>query len=1085
MPQEPKRDSSGKFSKDFSNQARLLKEIEQTQERINDLKENLIKGDKEQEKSIKSQIAYLNKLNKIYRQNTAQIKKQTENFDEMDDTMVSIGNQLKTNANLAEIISDKFKLTKDVSKAITLELSSGAVKNNKSKEQVLAVLDAYKKSQISIADINRKKALGNITEQERLSIINDVNDAFQTQLSLVDKTLISSEELLNVIDAMGKEADDFAEGIKKAQIKSELMDKTFDSFSGIPAMSEFNTLIKTNIKDTKAFQLALFALGATLAKSAYDYFGALDKIQRAAPYEAEKASIEGQIQATEALMFVGKTQATEDLKRKYEGIRVRDIESQKLTQLANAEMQIFEARWEAQNAGRRAAQSFNAEIAQAALSFRTASKTALFGDKLGGVGYGAAQLQMAGISAEKIAEQMSTAATQMGIMPSGKVAADMSIISERSGVSSEGIASMTNMFMKLDGASAQTALNLQEGMRAMADKAGISYGNLMQEVSEASKEMLGYQISSGKALAKQVAAAQSIGVSFNDIAKAGQNMVLNYKDSIKSEMQLSALLGRQVDLSEVRAKFAQGDTTGALEALKAQGLDPKQMDMFQQQALQQATGLDLASLQKIATENIRSGGELKEGAAGKENQSFLARTQSAQREQSIGSAQISANQAVLDAELSKEISKEYFKQISDITTPMGKEYKDLQIKQAEAEAEAAKVAAEKRMAIILDPGLQAFNARLAKIDIELNLMQTAIQGVIMALGGFAFSLGGTAVKNVIGKKFGSKLPTSTPTVPTTGASKGPSANVKSAAQIKAANPGMTSAQALQQARSAAQPAAASGGGFFSKMFSGAKNVGAKVMGSGAGKMLGSVSKFAKGIPILGNLLSVGSAISNLASGNYASAGLDALGMIPGLGTVLNVARASGLTSGLEDSLNSGAQSLLAGNKSKGQSPAAAATTDLAASAAPIKPTTTDANLKSSQVSANNISDKNAALGIQSAANMVAQLNVNKEQVSELGTMASILTSIKNNDDIRGKLMYGQDKLQTGYLAKSFTRHHTSMQVLETQLTIMKQTRDLQEIAVEFLAELLKKQEVSPKISLDGKVLNSKLFDRGQRDRIIA
>jgi predicted RNase H-like nuclease (RuvC/YqgF family) len=62
---EPTRDDSGRFAKDLSNQARLMKEIEQTQSRINALKQNLIEGDKEQEKLIKSQTAYLNKLYKI------------------------------------------------------------------------------------------------------------------------------------------------------------------------------------------------------------------------------------------------------------------------------------------------------------------------------------------------------------------------------------------------------------------------------------------------------------------------------------------------------------------------------------------------------------------------------------------------------------------------------------------------------------------------------------------------------------------------------------------------------------------------------------------------------------------------------------------------------------------------------------------------------------------------------------------------------------------------------------------------------------------------------------------------------------
>jgi hypothetical protein len=78
-------------------------------------------------------------------------------------------------------------------------------------------------------------------------------------------------------------------------------------------------------------------------------------------------------------------------------------------------------------------------------------------------------------------------------------------------------------------------------------------------------------------------------------------MVLNYKDSIKAEMKLSALLGKQVDLSRVRQKFASGDAAGAAEALRAQlkGIDIDKMNMFQRQGLQEATGMDMDTIMKL------------------------------------------------------------------------------------------------------------------------------------------------------------------------------------------------------------------------------------------------------------------------------------------------------------------------------------------------------------------------------------------------------------------------------------------------------------------------------------------------------
>jgi hypothetical protein len=210
----------------------------------------------------------------------------------------------------------------------------------------------------------------------------------------------------------------------------------------------------------------------------------------------------------------------------------------------------------------------------------------------------------------------------------------------------------------------------------MADQANINLGGLMTEMAESSKEMLGFQIKSGSALARQVTFARSMGVSFQDIAKAGQGMVLNYKDSIKSEMQLSAMLGKNVDLSETRAKFASGDTEGALKALQAQGLDPAKMDMFQQQMLQQATGMDLSTLSKLNKNTGKSVG-LGEGNAKAGNKSFLGTTEAAARTEAVKNAAISVEEGKFNIKMdaAEELAISQNKQVQALEN---------QIKQTEA-----------------------------------------------------------------------------------------------------------------------------------------------------------------------------------------------------------------------------------------------------------------------------------------------------------------------------------------------------------------------------------------------------------------
>jgi hypothetical protein len=144
-------------------------------------------------------------------------------------------------------------------------------------------------------------------------------------------------------------------------------------------------------------------------------------------------------------------------------------------------------------------------------------------------------------------------------------------------------------------------------------------------------------------------------------------MVLNYKDSIKSEMSLSAMLGKNVNLSEVRAKFMSGDQEGAMESLKAQGLDPAKMDMFQQQMLQQATGMDLNTLSKLNT-NTGKSVNLGAGDAKAGNQSFLGRTEAAARTEAVKNAMITVEEGKFNIKMdaAEELAISQNKQVQAI-----------------------------------------------------------------------------------------------------------------------------------------------------------------------------------------------------------------------------------------------------------------------------------------------------------------------------------------------------------------------------------------------------------------------------------
>jgi len=712
-----------------------LKELYALESSINELQFKRLE-------KLEKQATKLGNVLKSQRAFTKEMKTAVSDFEDMDDLLVSFGNELKKNTKFVEKQRDVFDNIKVTTGSIASELAAGGTANEKTRNQVIAMTNSYKAMHVSIADTNKEYALGKITNAERVEQIKQQSEAFQSVAAKIDMSNVSSQELTEQLKNMTNEGHSFAEAMKKSEMATEQLDNIFESFEGIPALGQVNTLLKTNIKDTVAFKAAVFALGAALGAAAMNYFGAPMKAALQAEKEIHQAQIDGIAERAKMdsdAKFISNDSVIKGQKN-YTKIQ-EEADNNRMETAHN----VAQAMNEAAFAGQRAANAFSASMKSGAAQFQRAAKTALFGKSIGSIGYGAAQMQLAGIGADKIASAMEAAGAATGKMPTAKAAADMAVMAERTGQSVDDIAGINEAFQRMDGMSAEVAMNMQEGMRNMADQAGIGLGNLMKEVAEASKEALGYQIKSGPALAKAVAYTQSMGLNFGDVAKAGKNMVMNYKDSIKAEMQLSSMLGEQVDLAEVRAKFAAGDQAGALESLKAQGLDPADMDMFQQQALQDALGgMDLNSLSKVANNTGKDGGNLAAADAKSGNQQFLTKTQQAEASLSATEAKISADQAVIDAKLSGDIADKF------INSEGHKKYLEDQVKQAKLSSQLTEEMDK------LWKGSKEYNDQLAN-TMKLNFVDGVKEKLLEGAGALAGGLLTTGLSKIpFGKMFGKK-----------------------------------------------------------------------------------------------------------------------------------------------------------------------------------------------------------------------------------------------------------------------------------------------------------------------------------------
>ncbi len=829
-----------------------------------------------------------------------------------------------------KVLEKQLKIQADISKQIST--------NKKLSQDQRDVLDEAQKKYVAHqklgASLTQQVKDRVITEEQAQKVLNKSRAEFDSIVRSAKLTGKETKKLKEQLQGVSKEMDLSAKAFQKTADKAKLLNAAIDQVgsSGIPLMQEFGGVLKNVIeKNAEGARIAMTALGAAAAIL-------YDKYKNADAYAATKADLDRQKNNIGAEIDLAKLDNKRGFVKQKRDVQIAELNINTAHEVAKIDNKagfikqniamsvaqnsidtantVNQLTIEAAHASQRAAIQFSAQMQTGAAEFQAAAKTALFGKSLGSIGYGAAQMQLAGVGAENVASSLSAASKAMGDRVSSEMAADMALLEKRTGASSENISSMVSFFKRANKVSAGTALNMVEGMRAMADSANIDLGGYMEEVAQASKEALGYQIKSGPALQKQVAYAQQLGVSFGDIAKAGKSMVLNYKDSIKKEMELSAMLGKNVNLSEARALFAQGKTDDALKSIKAQGLDPSKMNMFQQEALSQALGgLDLDSIQKIATGSAKDvsaqSGNVKAG-----NKGFLSATQSAQSTLAAQQASISAKTAIIDAQLSGKITKAYLE--SDGYKKYQENLLAQQKKQAELDANTEKaflnsnaylkyqndlIGIEQRNIKLANDETNAYimskrgidlAAKDAKFDIERMYDENKRTAMVGAGGAIAGNLLGKAMEMGMDKLFGKSNPM--PVTIVDGESGGPLDELKDAIGDKLTdkvkdfvskkvgkNKVLSKVVEKFGTKGAEKMAAKASEKVVAKA---SEKVMAKVVTKTAGKALGK--SLIKKIPFLGLGAALFFAGERAMAGDYAGAGLEiasgGASMLPGGGT---------------------------------------------------------------------------------------------------------------------------------------------------------------------------------------------------------
>jgi hypothetical protein len=162
------------------------------------------------------------------------------------------------------------------------------------------------------------------------------------------------------------------------------------------------------------------------------------------------------------------------------------------------------------------------------------------------------------------------------------------------GASADQVLNISHMFKLLGNTTENVGMGLVEGIKGLVGPTG-NVQAVFNEIVEASADIYRLMSATPNEIAKQTYALQKAGVKLSSMLKASDTMVLNYKDSIKAEMSLGAMIGRNVSFNEARARLMSGDMVGAANAIRQSlgGIDVNQLNPFAKQELTRATGLQL------------------------------------------------------------------------------------------------------------------------------------------------------------------------------------------------------------------------------------------------------------------------------------------------------------------------------------------------------------------------------------------------------------------------------------------------------------------------------------------------------------
>jgi hypothetical protein len=168
-----------------------------------------------------------------------------------------------------------------------------------------------------------------------------------------------------------------------------------------------------------------------------------------------------------------------------------------------------------------------------------------------------------------------------------------------------------------------------------SSKVALNFNSVLEEANKTSGLLRVNLGRTPEGIAKAVAQAKTLGITLNEAAQISGKL-LDFQSSIEAELEAEVLTGKQLNLEQARFLALQGKTDeAAAEVLKQVGslAEFQQMNVLQQQALADATGLTVDQLADQVTKQAAINSQKQDGLdvdaeAAQENASALSVQQS-------------------------------------------------------------------------------------------------------------------------------------------------------------------------------------------------------------------------------------------------------------------------------------------------------------------------------------------------------------------------------------------------------------------------------------------------------------------------